>query len=145
MQDDMSEFVGSGGLDTVLLTTRDETSASRPKGSLPARFAGHGSLSVELYQTGSNPQISPSGRLAQMNLNGSGAVSPMISELRPLEEEYGSYEYDEMMFPPVGAKRYVTFQSSMIDRLIAHLADTSKRIRGKYIWRHGNEFSYTKR
>lgn len=145
MQDDMSEFVGSGGLDTVLLTTKDETSASRPEGSLPVRFAGRGSLSVELYQTDSNPQISPSGRLAQMNLSDGGAVSPMIPELRPLEEEHGSYRYDEMMFPPVRGKRYVTFPSPMIDRLIARLADISKRVCRQYIWRHGNAFSWAKR
>lgn len=145
MQDDMSEFVESGGLDTVLLTAKDGASASRPEGSLPVRFAGRGSLSVELYQTDLNPQISPSGRLAQMNLSDGSVVSPMTPELRPLEEEHGVYEYDEMMFPPVRGKRYAAFPSPMIDRLIARMADISKRVCRQYIWRHGNAISCTKR
>lgn len=111
MQDDTFELVGSSGPDTALLMNSDETSAWRPEGSPPAGFTGHGFLSVELYQTDSMPQISPSGRLAQMSLNegggggGGAAVSPMISELCPLEEERGGCEYDKMMFPPVSGER----------------------------------------
>lgn len=109
MQDDTFELVGSGGPDTALLTTSNGTSEWRPGGWPPARFAGRGSLSVEPYQTDSIPQISPSGRLAQMSLSegssGGAVISPMISEFCPLEEECGGYEYDKMMFPPVSGQR----------------------------------------
>lgn len=110
MQDDTFELVGSGGPDTALLTISDETSAWRPEGSPPAGLTGHGSLSVELYQTDSIPQISPSGRLAQMSLSegggDGGAINTTIPELCPLEEERGGYEYYEMMFPPVSDERW---------------------------------------
>lgn len=111
MQDDTFEYVGFSNPDTVLLTASDDTLASCLGDSLPTRFAGRGSLSVELYPTDSIPQISPSGRLAQMNLDDDddddGAISPIIPELCPLEREErdGYYNYGEVMFPPLGEKR----------------------------------------
>lgn len=115
MQDDTFEPMGFSNPDTVLSTASDGTLASRLGDSLPTRFAGRGSLSVELYPTDSSPQISPSGRLAQMNLDddyddgggGGSAISPIIPEFCPLGEEEegdGCYEYSEVMFPSLGDK-----------------------------------------
>lgn len=118
MQNDTFEPVGFSNPDTVLLTASDGALASRLGDSLPTRFAGRGSLSVELYPTDSSPQISPSGRLAQMNLDdddndddddSGGAISPIIPDFCPLEEEEqeegdGCYEYGEVVFSSLGDK-----------------------------------------
>lgn len=108
VQDDTFEL-GFNNPDMILLTTNDETStsASRLAGISPIKFAGRGSLSVELYPADTIPQISPSGRLAQMNLcDDGGSISPIIPGLCPLEEEEGDgrYEYDEMVFPLSGRR-----------------------------------------
>lgn len=83
---DTSEFMGFRTPDAVPSTTNSWAPTSHSRDS----------LSIELYPADSVPHVSPSGRLAQMNLNGGSAISPGLC---PLEEEDVYSKHGGTIFP----------------------------------------------